>query len=87
MTEEINKRVERHDRDLAQGVVPVVDAHEEKLRKLQAHLRRPITAREANGAVRLNGDALRRHADLDNNAHEHPMVAIRRRLREERESA
>jgi hypothetical protein len=87
MTEEINGRVQRHDRDLVQGVVPVADSDDQKLRKLHAHLSRPITAAEANGKVPLHGDALRRHADLANNAHEHPMVAIRRRLREERESA
>jgi hypothetical protein len=76
----------RHDRDLREGIVPAVDSHEEQMRKLKAHLTRPILPGEASGEVRLNGDALRRHADLDRIA-EHPMVAIRRRLREERESA
>jgi hypothetical protein len=82
MTEESIKPERRCDVDLT----PVQDARTEKLRKLREHLRRPIQAREASGEVRLNGDALRRHADLDRIA-EHPMVAIRRRLREERESA
>jgi hypothetical protein len=83
MNEETNKLVQRHDRDLAQGVVPVVDTHEEKLRKLHAHLSRPITAAEANGALDMHSDALRRHADLDA-IEEHPFMRQLRELREAR---
>jgi hypothetical protein len=71
----------RYDRDLT----PVVDSHEERMRKLKEHLRRPILAGEASGEVRLNGNALRKHADLDS-IPEHPFMRQLRELREARES-
>jgi hypothetical protein len=76
---------ERHDRDLIEGIVPGQDMHDESLRKLREHLRRPITAGEASGEVRLNGNALRRHADLDR-IKEHPYVRLVREYRDARES-
>jgi hypothetical protein len=83
MTEEINRRVERHDKDLCGGIVPVADSDDQKLRKLREYLQRPITAREANGKVPLHGDALRRHADLDS-VPEHEFTRLLRELREAR---
>jgi hypothetical protein len=81
MTQEINTPVQRFDRDLT----PVVDAHEEQMRKLKEHLSRPILAGELSGKVRLNGNALRKHADLDS-IPEHPFMRQLRELREARES-
>ena len=72
-----NKPEARLDRDL----VPVTDSRETQLRRLKEHLSRPITAREANGKIRLHGDALRRHADLAN-APEHPYTRLVREHRE-----
>lgn len=76
MTEETNKPVQRHDRDLDR----VQDAHDEKLRRLKAHLTRPIQAREADDPIRLNTSALREHARLAD-LEEHPRT---RHLREKR---
>ena len=72
---------ERRDRDLTH----VEDSREEQLRKLKEHLSRPILAGEANGAVPLHGDALRKHAGLDR-APEHPYAKLVREHREAKKS-
>ncbi len=79
MTEEINKRVQRHDRDVLQAR----DAHDKTVRNIKEYLKRPILAKEANGKVPLHGDALRKHADL-HNAPEHPYIKLVREHREAR---
>jgi hypothetical protein len=79
MTQEINTPVQRFDRDLT----PVVDSHEERMRKLKEHLSRPILASEASDEVRLNGNALRKHADLDA-IKEHPYTRHVREYREKK---
>ena len=61
MTEETNKPVQRHDRDLG---TCVQDNHDETVRNIKEYLRSPILAKEANGSIPLVGDALRRHANL-----------------------
>ena len=71
---------ERRDRDIVQ----VRDTHDETVRNLKEYLKRPILAKEANGAVPLHGDALRKHADLEN-APEHPFMKKLRELREARD--
>jgi len=73
--------VQRHDRDFGPEVTPAQDSHEEKLRRIKEHLSRPILAGELNGPVRLYGNALRKHADLDS-IPEHPFITGLRELRE-----
>jgi len=51
------------------------------MRKIKEHLQRPITAAEASGAVPLVGDALRRHARLED-VREHPYARLVREHRE-----
>ena len=84
MTEEINKPVQRHDRDFGPLVTKARDTHhDETVRAIKEYLKRPILAKEANGAVPLHGDALRKHANLDA-VPEHPFARQLREIREAR---
>jgi hypothetical protein len=85
MTQESSQFERRHDRDLREGIVPGQDSRDEQMRKLKEHLRRPITAAEANGKVPLHSGALRAYADLDA-IPEHPFIKGLRELREAREN-
>jgi hypothetical protein len=78
---EFNTPVQRHDRDLCEGIVPGQDSRDEKLQKLKEYLSRTIKASEADDPLHLHGDALRRHADLDR-APEHPYAKLVREHRE-----
>ena len=78
MTDMNNKPEQRHGRDGVQ----VQDTHDQKMQKLRQHLRRPITAAEANGQIHEHSGALRKYANLGD-APEHE---FRRRLRELREA-
>ena len=82
MTEETNKPVQRHDRDLG---TCVQDTHDETVRNIKEYLKRPILAKEANGAIPLHGDALRRYADLGA-IKEHEYAKLVREYREAKKS-
>jgi hypothetical protein len=83
MTEEINRRVERHDKDLCGGIVPKQDTRDETVRNIKEYLKRPITASAADDKILMTSGALRRHANLDA-VPEHEYARLVREHREAR---
>jgi hypothetical protein len=84
MSREFNTPVQRHDRDLREGIIPKQDTRDETMRNIKEYLKRPILAKEADDKILMTSGALRRHADLDS-IPEHPFMRQLRELREARE--
>jgi len=78
----MNAYEQRHDRDFGAEIITEDETREQMLKRIKAHLARPITAREASGNPYETSKALRAHAALE----DHPEHPYRRLIRAHREA-